>query len=282
MSTTSEIDTQTRKADGVEIRYAEANTSAEPTLLLLSPWPESLYAWEQLWPRLSAAAHVIAIDLPGFGHSEARVDLYSPQAMGRFLVRLIEEWELGAPHIVGPDVGCPATLFAAAESPSSLTSAIVGNGATSFPLEVGGPLKDLIDNPDFESLLALDGAEVVRGSMQSHETYELSAVALEDYVTAYAGTRFGESARFVRKYPTDLPVLSELLPRVQTPVYVLASARDPMVPLSNADFLVERLPRSELTALDFSHFGWEDGAEEYGDAILAWLDGGFARVGGGQ
>jgi pimeloyl-ACP methyl ester carboxylesterase len=265
-------------ADGVEIRYAEANAGAEPTLLLLSPWPESLYAWEQLWPRLSSAGHVIAIDLPGFGHSEGRADLYSPQAMGRFLVRLIEQWRLGAPHIVGPDVGCPATLFAAAESPSSLTSAIVGNGATSYPLEVGGPLKDLIDNPDFGSLLALDGAEVVRASMQAHESYELSTLALEDYVTAYAGTRFGESAQFVRNYPTDLPVLADLLPRIQTPVYVLAGARDPMVPIGNAEFLVERLPRSELTALDFSHFGWEDGAEVYGDAILAWLGGGFARL----
>ena len=277
---TAEIQTQTRKADGVEIRCAEANAGADPTLLLLSPWPESLYAWEQLWPRLSAAAHVVAIDLPGFGHSEARTELYSPRAMGRFLVRLIDEWELGTPHIVGPDVGCPATLFAAAESPRSLTSAIVGNGATSYPLEVGGPLKDLIDNPDFASLLALDGAEVVRGSMQSHETYELSAVALNDYVTAYAGSRFGESARFVRNYPADLPVLKDLLPRIQTPIYVLASARDPMVPISNAEFLAARIPRSELTALDFSHFGWEDGAEEYGDAILAWLDGGYARVGG--
>jgi len=277
---TAEIQTQTRMADGVEIRYAEANAGAEPTLLLLSPWPESLYAWEQLWPRLSAAAHVIAIDLPGFGHSEARVDLYSPQAMGRFLVRLIEEWELGAPHIVGPDVGCPATLFAAAESPTSLTSAIVGNGATSYPLEVGGPLKDLIDNPDFASLLALDGAEVVKGSMQAHETYELSPAALKDYLTAYAGSRFGESARFVRNYPTDLRVLSDLLPRIQTPIHVLASARDPMVPIGNAESLVERLPRSELTTLDYSHFGWEDGAEAYGDAVLAWLDGGYARVRG--
>ena len=52
-----------------------------------------------------------------------------------------------------------------------------------------------------------------------------------------------------------------------------------MVPISNAEFLVEHLPRAELTALDFSHFGWEDGADAYGDAILAWLEGGFARVG---
>ena len=277
---TSQIHTRTRKADGLEIRYAAYEAHDEPTLLLLSPWPESLYAWEALWPRLTSAGRVIAVDLPGCGHSEGRVDLYAPRAMGHFLVRLIDEWELGAPHVIGPDVGCPATLFAAAESPLSLTSAVIGNGATAYPLQVEGNLKELIANPDFESLLAVDGAEVVSQAMTLHETYEVSAAALEDYVTAYAGSRFGESARFVRNYPTDLPLLGDLLSQIQTPVKVLAGARDPLVPISNAEDLVERLPRAELTALDFGHFTWEDGADAYGDAVLAWGGGGYVRVGG--
>jgi pimeloyl-ACP methyl ester carboxylesterase len=280
MPVTPEIDMQTRSADGVEIRYAEWNADAEPTLLLLSPWPESIYAWEQLWPRLSPAGHVLAMDLPGFGQSEGRVDLFSPRAMGRFLVRLIEEWKLEAPHVFGPDVGGPAALFAAAESPSSLTSMIIGNGATAYPLDVAGNLKDLIANPDFESLLALDGAEVVRQAMAMHESYEVSAAALEDYMTGYAGSRFGESSRFVRNYPTDLALLESLLPRIQTPVKIITSDHDPLVPLSNAEYLSERLPRCELTVLDLGHFAWEDGADAYGDAALAWLDGGFSRVGG--
>ena len=277
---TSEIHMQTRTADGVEIRFAESNAGAAPTLLLLSPWPESIYAWEQLWPRLSTAGHVLAIDLPGFGHSEGRTDLFSAQAMGRFLVRLIDEWELGAPHVFGPDVGCPAALFAAAGSPSSLTSAVVGNGATEFPLVVDGALKDLIANPDFDSLLALDGAEVARQSMGLHETYQVSPAALDDYMSAYAGSRFGESARFVRNYPADLPVLGDLLPDIQTPILILASDHDPMVPVSNAEFLATRLPRSQFTPLDAGHFAWEDKADAYGDAALAWLGGGFERIGG--
>jgi pimeloyl-ACP methyl ester carboxylesterase len=279
MTTTTDIHTHTRKADGVEIRYAEWSAAAGPTLLLLSPWPESIYAWEQLLPRLTAAGHVVAIDLPGFGHSEGRTDLFSPQAMGQFLVKLIREWELGSPHVLGPDVGGPAALFAAAESPSSLTSAIIGNGATAYPLDVDGNLKELIANPDLGSLLALDGAEVVRQSMSLHEAYEVSAAALEDYVTAYAGSRFGESARYVRNYPTDLALLQGLLPRIETPVMVIAGDHDPMVPLGNAEYLTERLPRCELTALDLGHFAWEDGADAWGDAALAWIDGGFACAG---
>jgi pimeloyl-ACP methyl ester carboxylesterase len=277
---TDVIATQTRKADGVEIRYAESNPGGGPTLLLLSPWPESLYAWEQLWPRLAAAGQVLAIDLPGFGQSEGRVELYSPQAMGRFLIRLIDEWELSAPHILGPDVGGPAALFAAAESPSSLTSMVIGNGATSYPLDVAGTLADLIANPDFESLLALDGAGIVRQAMTGHEKYEVSAVALDDYVSSYAGSRFGESARFVRNYPIDLALLKDLLPQIETPVKLIVGARDPMVPLSNAEYLVERLPHCDLTALDLGHFAWEDDPDAWGDAAVAWVQGGFERLGG--
>lgn len=278
---TSDIVTETRKADGLEIRYAEWNAGAAPTLLLLSPWPESLYAWEQLAPRLASVGHVLAIDLPGFGHSEARTELYSPRAMGRFLARLINDWSLGAPHVLGPDVGGPAALFLAGESPSSLTSAIVGNGATAFPLVVDGTLRDLIANPDFDSVLALDGAAVVRQSLRMHENYEVSAEALEDYVTAYAGSRFGESSRFVRNYPTDLRLLKDLLPRIQTPIKILSSDHDPLVPLSNAEYLAQRLPRCELAPLDAGHFAWEDKAEAYGEAALSWISGGFERIGAG-
>ena len=73
---------QTRKADGLEIRYTESNAHNEPSLLLLSPWPESIYAWEQL-----ATAELGGPGARG-GPSrlralEGRVDLFSPQAMGR-------------------------------------------------------------------------------------------------------------------------------------------------------------------------------------------------------
>ena len=56
---------------------------------------------------------MVAIDLPGFGHSDGRPELIAPDAMGNFLARLIEEWVLGAPHVVGPDVGTAAALFLA-------------------------------------------------------------------------------------------------------------------------------------------------------------------------
>src|SRR5271168_326715 len=139
---------RTRVAGGLRIRFAEWDSTDDPTVLLLSPWPESLYAWEALWPRLSVRARLIAVDLPGFGQSEASRELFSPRAMGEFIVRLIDEWGLGRPHVFAPGVGTAAVLFAASFAPSSLTSVVVGSGAIAYPHDVTRELKDLIDAPD--------------------------------------------------------------------------------------------------------------------------------------
>jgi pimeloyl-ACP methyl ester carboxylesterase len=269
------ISPQVRSVDGIQIRYAETAPSDGPTLLLLNPWPESLYAWEALWPRLSERARLVAIDLPGFGKSEARDELYSPRAMGQFLTKLIDEWQLGRPHVFGPDVGTGATLFAAAAKPEALTSAVVGSGGSAFPLEVTGALKEIIEAPDLEALRAVDGRDAVANTLTEHENYELSATARQDYLDSYAGTRFAESARYVRSYPTDLQTLGDLLPEIRTPIQIIAGERDPLVPPANARYLHDRLPNSQLALLDTGHFAWEDGAEEWGSIALDWIQGGY-------
>ena len=89
MATTATPQVQFRTVDGVRIRYADSDGSQEPTVLLTSPWPESVYAFAPIWATLAEHARLFAVDLPGFGASEARDDLFSPRAMGDFLAELI-------------------------------------------------------------------------------------------------------------------------------------------------------------------------------------------------
>ena len=119
MSTTSSeaMQVRFRTVDGITIRYAESDGRQDNHMLLTNPWPESLYAFLPIWQTLSEHSHLLAIDLPGFGQSERRNDLLSPQAMGEFLIRLVDEWGLNTPHVVAPDVGTAAVLFAAARHP---------------------------------------------------------------------------------------------------------------------------------------------------------------------
>jgi pimeloyl-ACP methyl ester carboxylesterase len=140
------IQMQFRVIDGLSVRFAESGGRRD-TALLLSPWPESLLAFEPMWSRLAKDTHLVAVDLPGFGHSQRRDALLSPRAMGEFIIRVADAFELESPHVVGPDIGTAAGLFAAARHPGRLRSLVVGSGGTAVPLQLGSLLKDWVEAP---------------------------------------------------------------------------------------------------------------------------------------
>ena len=269
------IQTQFRTIDGLSIRFAESE-DRDDHALLLSPWPESLFAFEPTWLRLAEHTRLVAIDLPGFGHSQRSDALLSPRAMGEFVIRVADAFGLEHPHAVGPDIGTGASLFAAALHPGRLRSVVVGSGGAAFPLQLRGVLRDWVEAPDLERYRGADPRQIVAGALTHIERYALPDFVREDYLSSYEGDRFVESMRYVRSYPTELPVLRDLLPEIQTPVQIIAGARDWAVPPVNAEYLHERLPTSKLDVIDAGHFTWEDGADEYAALVTSWWGGGYA------
>jgi pimeloyl-ACP methyl ester carboxylesterase len=271
------IQMQFRVIDGLSVRYAESDDRSD-TALLLSPWPESLLAFEPTWPRLAERARLVAVDLPGFGHSQRRDALLSPQAMGDFIIRIADAFGLENPHVVGPDIGTAAALFAAARHPGRLRSLVVGSGGTAVPLQLGSLLKDWVEAPGLDRFREADPRQIVAGALSGIERYVLPDPVREDYLSSYEGDRFVESMRYVRTYPAELPALRDLLPQVQTPVQIIAGGRDRAVPPANAEFLHERLPHSKLDIVDAGHFTWEDGADQYAALVTTWWGGGYSTA----
>jgi pimeloyl-ACP methyl ester carboxylesterase len=272
---------QFRTVDGLSIRFAESGTRGDHALLL-SPWPESLLAFEPTWCRLAEHVHLVAIDLPGFGHSERRNELMAPRAMGEFLIRVADTFRLDSPHVIGPDIGTAAALFAAALHPERLRSLVVGSGGSAFPLRLGSPLKDWVEAPDLEGYRTTDPRQIVTGALRGIKRYSLPSLIREDYLSSYEGDRFVESMRYVRSYPTELRDLCDLLPGIQTPVQIIAGAQDTAIPPVNAEFLHERLPNSKLDIIDAGHFAWEDAADEYGAVVTSWWNGGYLAAAAAQ
>ena len=275
MKVSSEIRIGYRTVDGLQIRYADSDGSASQHLVLTSPWLESLYAFDRMWPRLSGTARLLAIDLPGFGRSERRTDLLSPMAMSEFLIRILDEWNIADPHLVCPDIGTPAALFAAASYPGRIRSLVVGSGGTAYPLAVDGVLKELIEAPGIDACRSQDPRALVQRWMASLGPAAPGDDIIADYVESNMGDRFAESTRYVRSYPEQLPLLAGRLSQIFTPVQIITGRRDPLVPAANAEFLHARLPNSRLDVLDTGHLAWEEAAAQYAAIIAAWINGGY-------
>ena len=154
--TTSQIATYFRVCDRTRVRYTDTKADSDTVILMLAPWPESLWAFRSIWSQISAVGRVVALDMPGFGHSDQPERLIAPDAMGDFLALLIDEWGLGAPHIVGPDVGTAAALFLANKAPGKVASLSIGGGAVASPITAGGALEAVIGAPSLDDVRQLD------------------------------------------------------------------------------------------------------------------------------
>src|SRR5271163_2031856 len=266
-----------RTIDRIKIRFAtNGKTDGEP-ILLLSPLPESILAFLPTWNVFSALGPVVAVDIPAFGLSESRPDLRAPEAVGEFMPLILEEFGLEQPHVVAPDVGTPACLFAAANHPGIFKSLVIGSGATDHT-DIGDILDKIVNAPSLEPFKNMTGERFVRGAIENMTQYKLPEYALQDYLASYAGDRFWSAMAFVRDYPNSLPRLAKRLGDVTVPCQITVGRHDPFVPVSNAEGLHRGLRKSNLNVLDCGHFVWEDAAAEYGRLASDFIKCGYAKL----
>jgi pimeloyl-ACP methyl ester carboxylesterase len=269
-ASSTSLQPQVVSIDGLSIRYAESERRGDQDAILMSPWPESVFAFHQVWGQLAEHARLVAIDPPGFGQSDYSEALMSPQAMGGFINRVADHFGLDNPHLVGPDIGTSSCLFAAAARPGRFRTIVVGSGGAAVPLDVQGVLREWIEAPDLEPYRAIDGRDIVTAVLATIEGYAPSAEITEDYQSSYEGERFAESMRYARAYPKDLLILADLLATIETPVRVVQGSKDQVVSAANAHYLADRLPNARADFLDAGHFCWEEKPAEYAALVTDW------------
>ena len=261
----------TTKIDGLSIRYARGGASKGRSILLTAPYPESFYAFHRLVPLLTAEYSVLLVDLPGFGHSQSRPDVMAPEAMGDFLIKILQHFGISRTHSVSPDVGTPTVLFAASKQPDLFESLVIG-GAAMQPDLASGVLKDLIYSP--AGALAEAGADAVKPYLD-HAAKLTPAAIIEDFRAASEGRRFEEATQFVRGYIQDSPKLESELYNIKIPALIIAGKNDPIVPPINGQFLADRLPNNRYLLLDAGHRYWEEATDEYNRILLSWFGGDY-------
>ncbi|WP_169740026.1 alpha/beta fold hydrolase [Actinospica robiniae] len=92
------VDLPTR---GVRLHVAEAGADEGETVLLLHDFPQHWYAWRHVIPLLSADHRILAVDLRGFGWSDAPRGGYTGIAIADDLVALLDALGLKRVHLIG-------------------------------------------------------------------------------------------------------------------------------------------------------------------------------------
>ena len=92
------------KARGIRFHVAEAGSGDDP-VLLLHGWPQHWYEWRHLMPALAGRHRVLAMDLRGFGWSDAPRDGYEKENLAADVLAVLDELGLERVKLVGHDWG---------------------------------------------------------------------------------------------------------------------------------------------------------------------------------
>ena len=260
LTTVAEVDSSGELTGGsVQLSWHEAGDPEAPTIVLLHGSPGHKEHFETLVPLLAGDYHVMAPDMPGFGHSQRAVSDYSLEASAHYLDQLLVQEGVGEAHVVGYSLGGGVALQLWNSAPERLTSLTLLSAIGVQELELLG---------DYRLNHAVHLAQLRLIQVASALTPHFGATDVFDKAYTYARS-FSDS---------DQRPLRGILERIDVPVLVIHGERDPLVPAAAAREHVRLVPQSELWMGPDRHFMVFKAHPPFTEALLDFV----SRVDSGQ
>lgn len=92
-------------ADGVRLHAVEGGRPDGPAVVLLAGFPQTWWAWRKVMPGLADRFHVVAIDLPGQGHSERPDGSYDTHTVATYVHAAVRALGVPTYWLVAHDIG---------------------------------------------------------------------------------------------------------------------------------------------------------------------------------
>ncbi len=276
-----DIPTEFRTLAGRKIRLAQAGPADAPTVVLLSPFPESILSFVGSWEALTASYRVTAIDLPGFGASEGDRNDMTPAAQGELLGQILDDLDLSDIHLVGPDVGMAAALSYALRPNHRLASMVVGHS-----VGAPGPLKlaTLINLMSRLGFLRWNTALLGAGPLIAFTStfgairHRYNPTQVDDFKRAYSGRAF-EVIQWFANLRGNGEALAQQVSAIDIPTQIFWGELDALFDVSNAHHLHEAMPNSAVQIFpEAGHLSWADQPEMFTKMINDWITTGHRNV----
>jgi pimeloyl-ACP methyl ester carboxylesterase len=103
---------------GVRLHVAQAGQG--PPLVLIHGWPQHWWSWRHLIPRLAEDYRVLALDLRGWGWSEAPPGSYAKATFAADVIGLLDAEGLDRVRLMGHDWGGFTAFLLALEHPDRI------------------------------------------------------------------------------------------------------------------------------------------------------------------
>jgi pimeloyl-ACP methyl ester carboxylesterase len=258
--------------DGVRWRSREAPGRGNPVVYVHGHLASSA-TWKEVLVEASAGRPAIAVDMPGFGFSDRPWPYdYSAAGEARGLARYLEARGIERAVLVGNSLGGAEAMLLAAEHHDLVEALVLVAPAT--PL---GPIPwpvQILRTPGLGELVLALATRPFVGFGLRHRIYARASRVTEAAVDdawrplRVPGTRRA-ALRAIRTDPADYEGLEA---RVRVPTLIVWGERDRMLPSSEGERLVSRIPDARLVILpDTGHLPQRERPEAFAAAVAGFV-----------
>jgi pimeloyl-ACP methyl ester carboxylesterase len=227
--------------DGVRLHVARAGDGGR-AVLLLHGWPQHWWMWRHLIEALRPDHRVLAVDLRGFGWSDAPAHGYRKDELARDVQALLDPLGLDEVDLVGHDWGGYITYLLAGWEPHRVRRAVV---LSAPPPHAKVGLRDVPGLRGFAHMPVLSAPVIGRraaGSAAFLKLVERLAGGTWDdesrrlYLERFTAhpDRARAASRVYRTFVTREAIERPAAPRPQQPILALHGERDPVPRSLNA------------------------------------------------
>ena len=268
--------------EGMHTQYLEAGVG--PVLLLLHGHEQSATSWRWVIPALARTHRVLALSLPGHGETAAAVGDHAPDCdRARFVAAFLDTLHIDPPlDLVGHSAGGALALRLALADPQRIRSLTLVNSA-GLGHEVH-PLLALDTLPVIGELAImisrLPGGDWGRTTLSTAMLFAQpwrapAEFIIEQHALARRPGQLEASTATARALfgPTgQRQILLDHLPTLAMPALVIWGGCDYVLPASQAQAAVDRLPHGRLALLaDCGHLPHVECPDRFATVLSGWL-----------
>jgi pimeloyl-ACP methyl ester carboxylesterase len=283
---TASVTCHFQQVEGINVFYREAGATNSTVLLLLHGFPSSSFYFRNLMPLLGRDYHVIALDYPGFGYSDApSVDkyVYTFDHLGGVTEKFLEAKSITNCFIYMQDYGGPVGMRVAVDHPEWVAGLVFQNANV---YQEGLLERFFLKKPLWEKRTGATEAPVLRNMEFDSVKYQyVHGVRHPEQMSPDAWTmdlalleRPGNKAiqlELQADYGNNLtkyPEWQEYLRRRQPPTLVVWGKNDPIFGPKGAEAFLRDLPKAEVHLLDTGHFALEEDVTAIGEYVQTFVE----------
>jgi pimeloyl-ACP methyl ester carboxylesterase len=268
---------RTTQIDGLSIFFREAGSRDKATILLLHGFPASSFMFRDLMANLAGDFHLIALDYPGFGYSDAPAReeySYTFDKLCEVVGKFADQQGLKKFALYMQDFGGPIGFRLASQRPEQISFLIVQNAnayGEGLPDSFWAPARALWADPSVKNRQTIREAAISDGALAwnyTHGVKDESRVSPDNWVLQRAlVNRPGNKEimlDLLYDYRTNPPLYPEWHKYFRThqpPALIVWGKNDIIFPESGAHPYLRDLRNVDFNLLETGHFALEDHAD---------------------